>query len=505
MKSIWNMSVPEILSQHNTLDSDLSCDIAIIGGGLTGISCAYYLAKQGLKVIILEKNHLMSKTSGNTTAKITAQHDLFYKYLIDTFGTDTAKKYLDCNLEALKNIKTIIDDEHIDCDFEYQNSYVFTQSKTFVHDIENEVKSLHSIGYHAKLLNNIPLPIDGVLSAIAFPDQAQFNPRKYAQGLCRSIINNKGLIFENSKVTNIQKTHDYYSIKANNFTIKCKYTILACRYPFINIPGFYFLKMYQTLSYCAAYNFDGNAFLGMYINAENPTLSARIAQYDGKDVLVLSGCSHKTGKDSGVSNPYDTLSSFAHSIYPNAKIITTWSTEDSVSLDKLPYIGQFSTFMPNAYVATGFKKWGMAFSNAAANMITDEILGKKNKFADIFNATRVHPIENKEEMGNMLKESTSSILLKKFSLPNDTILSLANDEGKIVEYEGNKVGVYKDSQGKIYKVKPICTHLGCEVSWNQADRTWDCPCHGSRFNYDGKLLYGPALKNLDTFNDDELV
>lgn len=497
MKSIWNMSVPEILNKHASLNSDLSCDVTIIGGGITGVTCAYYLSKKGLKVILLEKDSLMSKTSGSTTAKITAQHDLFYKYLIDTFGVETAKKYLDCNLDAMKNIKTIIDEEKIDCDFEYQSAYVFTKSKTYLQDIEDEVKSLHMLDYPAKLLNKIPLPTEGVLSAVEFPDQAQFNPKKYAQGLCNCILNNGGLIFENSKVTDVQKIQDTYSCKVDNYTIESKHVILATRYPFINAPGFYFLKMYQTISYCAAYEFEGTAFPGMYINAENPTLSARIAKYDGKDVLLLSGCSHKTGKDSGVTDPYATLTTFAHSIYPNAKLITKWSTEDSVSLDKLPYIGQFSAFMPNVHIATGFKKWGMAFSNAAANMITDTILGHENKFADIFDATRMHPIENKEEMGNMLKESVSSIVLKKFTIPNDTIQSLANDEGKIVEFEGNKVGIYKDTEGEIYKIKPVCTHLGCEISWNQADRTWDCPCHGSRFNYDGKLLYGPALKDLE--------
>lgn len=496
MKSIWNISNSEILNEHTSLNSDLSCDVTIIGGGLTGLSCAYYLSLKGLKVVLLEKDLLMSKTSGYTTAKITAQHDLFYKYLIDTFGRDTAKKYLDCNLNSISNIKNIIDKEKINCDFEYQSSYVFTQSKTYLKDIEDEAKSLHLLNYPAQLLNKIPLPLNGVLSAVEFPEQAQFNPIKYAQGLTSSIINNKGLIFENSKVINLQRTHDRYLTKTENHSVASKYVIVSTRYPFINIPGFYFFKMYQTISYCAAYEFDGNSFSGMYINAENPTLSARIAKHNGKDILVLSGCSHKTGKDSGVTNTYKTLDTFAHSIYPNAKIITNWSTEDSVSLDKLPYIGKFSTLMPNVYIATGFKKWGMTFSNISANIITDKIFNIENKFADIFEATRLHPIENKEEMGNMLKEATSSIILKKFALPNETIQTLTFDEGKIVEFEGNKIGVYKDNSGKIYTVKPICTHLGCELTWNQFDKTWDCPCHGSRFNYDGKLLYEPALKDL---------
>lgn len=497
MSSIWIDSVPKIISNSQSLSSDFSCDVTIIGGGITGLSCAYYLSKQGLKTIILEKDTLMSKTSGHTTAKITAQHNLFYKYLIDNFDIETAKKYLNVNLNAIKNIKKIIDSEKISCDFEYQSSYVFTKSNSYIQDIKDEISAMKLLDFDAKFVSKIPLPINNVLCAIEFPEQAQFHPRKYAIGLCNSILNNKGLIFENTKVTDIQKIKDTYSIKANNNIITSKYVILATRYPFINAPGFYFLKMYQAISYCAAYEISNNTFSGIYINAENPTISARIVKENNKNILLLSGCNHKVGKPSGVSDPYSTLTTFAHSIDSKAKLISKWVTEDSVSIDKIPYIGQFSTFMPNVYIATGFKKWGMTFSNIAANIITDNILGKTNSYANIFNSTRVHPIQNKEEVGNMLKEATSSIILKKFTIPNDTIQNLAPNEGKIVEFEGNKIGIYKDKNNKIYKVKPICTHLGCELSWNPVTKTWDCPCHGSRFNYDGKLLYGPALHNLE--------
>lgn len=496
MNSIWIDTVPKIINNSEKLNTDISCDVTIVGGGITGLTCAYYLSKKGLKVVVLEKDSLMSKTSGHTTAKITAQHGLFYKYLIDTFGVETAKKYLTCNLKAIDNIKKIIDDEKIDCDFEYENSYVFTKSNSYIQDIKDEVKATHMLGFDSKLLTKIPLPISNVLCAIEFPNQAQFNPRKYAVGLCNSILNNHGLIFEDSKVTDIQKIKDIYSTSVGDHTVESKYVILATRYPFINAPGFYFLKMYQTLSYCATFELSDNIFPGMYINAENPTLSARIAKCNDKNVLLLSGCSHKVGKTSGVSDPYSTLTTFAHSIDSNSQLISKWVTEDSVSLDKLPYIGKFSSFMPNMFIPSGFKKWGMTLSNVASNIIVDEILGNKNEYSDIFDSTRLHPIQNKEEMGNMLKEATSSIVIKKFNLPSATIQSIALNEGKIIEFEGAKVGVYKDKDGNIYKIKPVCPHLGCELSWNPVNKSWDCPCHGSRFDYSGKLLYGPALHDL---------
>ena len=244
MNSIWIDSVPKILNDSKKIDMDISCDVTIVGGGITGLTSAYYLSKKGLKVVVLEKDSLMSKTSGNTTAKITAQHGLFYKYLIDTFGLETAKKYLSCNLQAIDNIKSIIYTEKIDCDFEYQNSYVFTKSNSYVQDIKDEVKALHMLDFDAKLLTKIPLPISNVLCAVEFPNQAQFNPRKYGVGLCNSILNNGGIIFEDSKVTDIQKIKDMYSISVGEHTVVSKYVILATRYPFINAPGFYFLKMY---------------------------------------------------------------------------------------------------------------------------------------------------------------------------------------------------------------------------------------------------------------------
>ena len=498
MNSFWIDTVPNILEDHSAIDFDLSCDVAIIGGGLTGLTCGYYLSKKGLKTVILEADCLMSKTSGHTTAKITAQHGLFYKYLIDTFGIDTAKDYLEANLNAIKNIRKIIDTENIDCDFQYQSSYVFTKSNSYVQNLKDEFDALKSLNFNAKFSKNIPLPTNNILASIEFPNQAQFHPRKYAKGLCKSILSNGGIIYENSPVLDVSKNDDIYSIKVKNHTVSSKYVILATRYPFINFPGFYFLKMYQSISYCASYEISNDkVFEGMYINAEQPSLSARIANDDNKKILLLSGCNHKVGKDSGVADPYSKLTTFAHSIDSNAKLLSNWVTEDCISLDKLPYIGNFSSLMPNMFVATGFKKWGMTFSNIASNIIVDEILGNKNIYADIFNSTRFHPIQNKEEMKNMIKEATSSIILKKFTLPYETIQSLVPNEGKIIEFDGNKVGVYKDNDNNIYKVKPICPHLGCELSWNPVTKSWDCPCHGSRFNYDGKLLYGPALHDLN--------
>jgi len=494
MNSFWINNSEK--KSYTSLNEDLNVDVCIIGGGITGISCGYYLSKNNLKVCILEKDKIMEKTSGHTTAKITSQHGLIYKYLYDSYGKDTAKKYLDSNEEAITNIKNIIDTENIDCDFEFQNHYVYTTDPNSVKSIKDEIKVLEKLDYSARFLDNIHLPIKDVKGSIEFHHQAQFNPIKYAEGLCDYITSNNGLIFENSKVIKMKKVENKYNIYANGKTVTAKYVIIATRYPIINFPGFHFIKMYSEASYLIAADTNSSLFKGMYINADSPTYSFRTALYNGKPILLVGGFNHKRGAKIDVANSYNYLEQKLKELYPDTKVLYKWNTHDCVSLDKIPYIGEFSNFYPNVYVATGFKKWGMTTSNVAANIITDKILGKENKYEDIYTPLRLNPIKNRKEFANMLKESTYSLLFNKLDLPEATPKDLEPGKGKIVNDNGVKVGMYKDEKGTEYKIIPKCMHLGCELSWNALDKTWDCPCHGSRYTYEGKLIYGPSKKDL---------
>ena len=494
MNSFWINNFKN--KTYPTLDENLNIDVCIIGGGITGISCGYYLTKNNLKVCILEKDKLMEKTSGHTTAKITSQHGLIYKYLYNSYGEDTAKKYLNSNQEAITNIKNIIDTENIDCDFEFQNNYVYTTDSNKIKEIKDEVKILKKLNYEARFLDKINLPISDVKAAIEFHHQATFNPIKYAEGLCEYIINNNGLIFENSKVIKMKKVGNQYNIHANGKIVTAKHVVIATRYPIINFPGFHFIKMYSEASYLLAIDTSSSLFKGMYINADSPTYSFRTAIYNGKPILLIGGFNHKRGSKIDLSNSYNYLEQKAKKLYPDSKVLYKWNTHDSVSLDKIPYIGEFSCFYPNVYVATGFKKWGMTTSNVAANIITDKILGKENKYEDIYTPLRLNPIKNRKEFANMLKESSYSLLFNKLDLPEAKPKDINIAEGKIVNDNGIKVGIYKDENGNEYKIIPKCMHLGCELSWNSLDKTWDCPCHGSRYTYEGKLIYGPSKKDL---------
>ncbi len=324
-----------------------------------------------------------------------------------------------------------------------------------------------------------------------------FNPRKYAFGLVNCILKNGGNIYENTKATNIKFKSGFYYITANGRTIKSKYVVLATHFPIKNFPGMYFLKMYQDISYVIAVKTKSKVFDGYYVNESSPNISFRnVYEKNGENVVLISGNGHKVGRAISDKDSYKFLEDIAKKLFGNYELLNKWSTQDCISLDKLPYIGNFSKILPNIYVATGFKKWGMTLSNVSANIIADKILGIENKYEYLFKPSRIDALKNSKAFGEQMKETVYSIALNKFKIPKETIKDIKKDSGKIVMFNGKKVGIYKDTAGYCYMVKPICTHLKCELQFNQNDKTWDCPCHGSRFNYKGQVINNPAVFDL---------
>ena len=498
MKSYWINSVKK--EEFESLHNDKKVDVCIIGGGLTGLTTAYYLSKTNFNVALLEKTKLCEHTSGYTTAKITSQHGLFYHYLIQSQGREKAKQYLEANEQAIQNIQNIIKEENIECDFEKQNAYVFTKDQKEVAKIKREVEDVKSLGKEAKFVTETKLPFP-ILGAIEFTDQAQFNPCKYAQGLVKAIQSsskeNQVEIFENTKVIDLKKQEEGYEILTENGNkVMAKYVVIASHYPIINAPGFYFLKMYQSLSYVVVAETSIDSIEGIYINAEKPTISIRMVENNGKKLLMVGGFDHKTGEKKDLSQSYVDLEKVAKQIDPQCNIIYRWCTEDCITLDKIPYIGEFSSMMPNVYLGTGYNKWGMTSSNIAANIIVDKILGKENPYEEVFTSTRMEPVKNRQEVGNIVKEVAQSLIVSQFKIPQEKLSNISIGEGGIVEIEGQKIGIYRDENNKIFAIKPTCSHLGCELTWNNLEKTWDCPCHGSRFTYTGKSIYDPSIRNL---------
>ena len=505
MNSLW-LSNNVLENKFKSLDKDISTDVCIIGAGIFGITCAYYLTKLGYSVAVLDKGEVGGRTTGHTTAKITSQHDIFYSYLLDSYGEDFAKKYLYSNQEAIENIYSIIKEENISCDFEWQNSFVYTTEKSELAKIQKEVSVVNSLGFPAQFVTKcgLPFPIEG---SICFPKQAMFNPLLFLDGLCNCIEERGGNIFTHTLVTDVRKSGDSYvsfvtSENSKECTVTSPFVIVATHYPFLNVPGFYFTKMYQSTSYLIAIDPKKTLFSGMYISSSSPVYSFRTANYKGRKLLLVGGSDHKTGSPTSYADSYGDLENVAKKYYPNCEVLFRWNTRDCIPLDKIPYIGEYSHLMPNCYVGTGFKKWGMTSANVAANIVVSKICGNTLDYSDIYDSTRVHPLKNFDEMKNILVQSGNSLIFDKLKSPQMSFDEIKNNSGGIIEVNGQKVGIYKNGDGNIFAVKPFCTHLGCLLSWNDVDKTWDCPCHGSRFDAMGHNIYDPAFKDLDVFSLD---
>ena len=500
MNSLWLNE--KAIEDFHKLEKDLETQVCIIGAGIFGISTAYYLTQKGYNVTILERNKIANRVTGHTTAKITSQHGLIYHYLLKQYGKEFARKYYLANQKSIQEIEKIITQNQIDCDFERQNSCVYTTNKSESDKINEELHALKELDIEASKIEEAPLPFE-IVSGVEFKNQAQFNPIKYIDGLVKQITDSKGKIFENTTCYDIKRDGDSYICYTENNTIKAKYVVLASHYPFINFPGVYFAKMYQSSSYVIGIDTKSELFDGMYINIQSPIYSFRTAKDEDKKILLLGGGDHKTGDNISYKDSYGLLEEKAKQWYPDCEIKYRWSTRDCITLDKIPYIGEFSNTLPNMYVGTGFNKWGMTSSNVAARIVTDKIIGKENEYSEVFEATRLNPIVNKDEVKNMVSQTVKSLVVERIEKPekvlNDEISlgDIKQETGQIIEFNGEKVGVYKDIEGKMFGVKPVCTHLGCILNWNDADKTWDCPCHGSRFDYTGKNIYNPALKDLE--------
>ena len=420
------------LPEFPELVGDVRTDVLIIGGGIAGILTAYLLHEKGVRYVLVEKGRICSGTTGNTTAKITFQHGLIYDKILKSDGTEAARKYLAANRAAFDKYAEMCG--KTDCDYEIKDNYVYSTDDR--RKLEKEVEALEKIGYIADLCENVPLPIKTV-GAVKFPDQAQFNPLKFLSSVAEGLN-----IYENTFVREMRGN----TAVTDKGKIHADTVIAATHFPFINKHGSYFLKLYQHRSYVIALE-NAQDVNGMYVDECDTGLSFR--NYEG--LLLLGGGGHRTGKKGG---NWAELRAFAAKKYPDSREKHFWATQDCMSLDGIPYIGRYSAKTHGFYVASGFNKWGMTGSMTAAMLLSDMILGKRNGFASVFDPSRsiVKPqlfINGAEAVCNLLTPS-----------------------------------------------KKRCPHLGCALKWNEAERSWDCPCHGSRFTEHGRVLDNPANGDL---------
>lgn len=476
MKSVWSESCK--FRKRDALNKDIKTDVLVIGAGIAGVLTAYMLKQKGREVVVIDAAEIASGNTKNTTAKITSQHDLIYSKLIAEFGEEKARQYAKANELAIKKYKEIIEDKRIECDFEEKPAYVYSLNEIDV--LKEEVEATKNLGIDAEFVDeaNLPFKING---AVKFNNQAQFNPLKFLKG-----ISNELIIYENTRALEIKENLVVTSggnITANNI-------VVATHYPIMNAPGYYFMKMHQERSYVLALE-NTSEIDGMYIDLNKEGYSFRTYN----NLLLLGGISHRTGENEE-GGSYDKLRKVAKNLYPKAKEKYYWSAQDCMTIDGIPYIGRYSSETSNIYVATGFNKWGMTSSMVSAMIISDMILEKENDFSEIFSPRRFDLSLSINNIANDLIETAKNFIAQKVSIPSSEIEHIKNGHGGIIEYNGEKVGVYKNKEGKEFFVSTKCTHLGCQLSWNADELTWDCPCHGSRFDYKGRLIGSPATKDL---------
>lgn len=428
--SLWKAETD--MPSYPALKENIKTDVLIIGGGITGILCALKLKDRGVDCIIAEAQTVCGGVTGNTTAKLTVQHGLIYKRLINTLGTEKAALYYAANNDALCEYKRLCLEN--DCDFAETDSYVYSLSGR--RKIENELKALEKLKIKAEFsaCRNLPFETCG---AVKFKNQAQFNPLKFLKNAANGLK-----IYENTRVLKIKGN----TAVTKNGNIKAEKIIVATHFPFENRHGSYFLKMYQQRSYVAAFK-NAPDLTGMYIDENKNGLSFR----NSGEYLLIGGASHRTGKP---CDGWDTVRSFVKSNYPRAEEKYRWATEDCITLDGVPYIGNYSALTPDLYVATGYNKWGMTSSMAAAQLLSDLITGRQNPYSRLFSPSR-------------------SIIRKQL------LFNSAAAAAGLVNFKTKR-----------------CPHLGCVLERNPHEHTWDCPCHGSRFTESGRLLNDPANRDL---------
>lgn len=430
IESIWEN---ETLPRFPTLEGDLQTDVLVVGGGIAGLLAAYELQRHGVECVLVERNRICSGVTSKTTAKITAQHRLIYSEIAARYGLERAGMYLSANIRAVEKYAAL--SHKFKCDYRTVDSFVYSRNRRDV--LEHEASVLQQLHYHTNICDCTELPFK-TAGALKFSEQGEFHPLKFLGEIAKTLT-----IYENTHITDIRGDKAFYErgeIHAEKF-------VIATHFPFIDRLGCYFLKMHQNRSSVLALR-NAQKLGGYYVDADSNGLSFR--QYG--DLLLLGGGAHRTGKPCKA----DRLVQFAQRAYPKSEIAYSWSTQDCMTLDGIPYIGHYGLVKSNLLVATGFNKWGMTSAMAGAEILRDLVLEKENKFAEVFNPRRT--VFHKQLIVNGFHAASNLAAPK----------------------------------------KPRCAHIGCALEYNSAEHSWDCPCHGSRYSESGTLLEGPANHDLNS-------
>jgi glycine/D-amino acid oxidase-like deaminating enzyme/nitrite reductase/ring-hydroxylating ferredoxin subunit len=488
--SYWNATAPA--SAHPSLAGEIEVDVAIVGGGIVGTTTARLLKDRGLRVALVEALKIGEEVTGKSTAKVTSQHNITLTTIKRKFGEDGARLYAEANEAGLAKIRALAAEHGIDCDLASAEAFVFTKDEDQVSALEDEVKLARMLGLPASMTKETGLPF-AVLAAMKWDDQASFHPVKYVKGLAATLPGGGCHVFENSRVID----WDPDRIATDAGTVRARHVVMATHLPLGQI-GLFYTEAHPRMDPVIVGRIEAaRAPKGMFISAETPHKSFR-AHVDeaGQTWLIVTGMSHKLGDTEAAHDNMAALEAFAAETF-GVSADYRWTNEDYGPIDQVPFVGWSSSIRPGYLVATGFNAWGITNGTAAAMLIADLATNRENDWLKLYDAARIKPIAGAAEFVKGNAEVAAHLIGGYLARKPHGFDELGAGEAAILKVDGHNVAGYRDPEGKLHACSAVCTHMGCIVGWNGTDRTWDCPCHGSRFALDGAVLHGPAVKPLE--------
>jgi glycine/D-amino acid oxidase-like deaminating enzyme/nitrite reductase/ring-hydroxylating ferredoxin subunit len=469
--------------------------VAVVGAGIVGLTTAVLLQEAGVSVAVVEGSRVCSGVSAHTTAKVSALQGTVYTRLVSKFGTAAAGIYARWNQDALEWIARQVDEHGVECSFRRRPAYTYAADESQRASVEREAECAARAGLEVELVEDLPLP-PGHRGAVMLAAQAEFDPVAWVAALARRFVDRGGRIFEGSRV--LSASHGSpCRVRTRRGSVLCETIVLATQMPILD-RSLAFARAHPQRSYCVAATVEQPPPEGMYITAGSPTRSLRTFLHGDDELLIIGGEGHKVGQTPSHSERYRRLEEFGRTHFAAREITNRWSAQDWETVDGAPYVGPVNPVSKRIFMATGFAKWGMTTGTAAARALDEEIRGGEPEWSRAFSANRLKPLASGP---SFLKENLSVgghfVGDRVRRRPQGEIGDLAAGEGAIVRSDGRTVAGYRDPDGRLHAVSPTCTHLGCRVRFNDAEHSWDCPCHGSRFAPDGAVLQGPATRPLE--------
>ena len=492
--SFWIATTPE--TSYGALEGQVEVDVAVVGGGIMGITTAALLKRAGKRVALLESKRIVHGATGYTTAKVTSGHGAIYASLESSFGAEGARTYAEAQEAALAQIARFVEQGDIDCDFERRANYVYGESAQEAEQLRHEAEAAKRAGLAASFVDETPLPY-GVAGAVRLDDQAQFHPRKYLLAVAATLPGDGSHVFEETRVQDV-RDGDPCRVETARGIVRARDVVIATQLPILD-RGLFFAKAHPHHSYAVAAPLHASqAPDGMFLNMGTPTRSVRTMRDGERQYISIGGNGHKAGREADTPARYDQLDAFLHEHWPGVGDVEyRWSTMDYMPLDRVPYIGRIRRRARHVFTGTGFNKWGMTNGTVAAMMLSERILGRESGWERLFEAKRWHP---RASLGKFVKENSSTGVRYVADwvqrVPGKSPDQLAAGEGALMRIRGRKTAVYRDEAGELHAHSPVCRHLYCIVNWNRAERSWDCPCHGSRYEGNGTVIQGPTTRDL---------